>query len=287
MECVLAVVEHGNFTRAAAALHRTQPSLSYAIGRLEAELATALFSRRGRVSVLTPAGEAFVVEARRSIAAAERARQAAASVGGLLMGHIDIAVIGPLVTPAARVVSMFRTEHPGVTVGFRTGEPHEMVGWVRSSIAAIAFGRVDRLPPDVVGHRLGDEETVATFPPGTEVPQCTDFTALASFPIVGPSLDTPFRSRFEAMVTEFGFEVVAEAHDMHSMLELVLSGVGAAIVSRSGSVGFVARGGVVSRLPASDRYQAGLMHRHGRLTPTQAALRSLATEQWEVVSADP
>ena len=43
LEYVLAVVDHGGFTRAAAALHVAQPSLSQGVRRLEAELGVTLF----------------------------------------------------------------------------------------------------------------------------------------------------------------------------------------------------------------------------------------------------
>src|SRR6266704_3481433 len=51
---VLAVVDHGGFTRAAAAEHIAQPSLSQAIRTLERELGVELFHRLGRRVTLTP-----------------------------------------------------------------------------------------------------------------------------------------------------------------------------------------------------------------------------------------
>ena len=47
VEYVVGVVEHGGFTRAATALHVTQPALSEGVARLEAELGVALFHRVG------------------------------------------------------------------------------------------------------------------------------------------------------------------------------------------------------------------------------------------------
>src|ERR1700687_2066425 len=44
----LAVVEHAGFTRAAHAVHISQPALSQAIAELEAELGGPLFHRLGR-----------------------------------------------------------------------------------------------------------------------------------------------------------------------------------------------------------------------------------------------
>ena len=52
----VALADHGTFTRAAAALHMTQPSLSYTIGRLESELGTRLFERLPTGVIETSAG---------------------------------------------------------------------------------------------------------------------------------------------------------------------------------------------------------------------------------------
>lgn len=65
LEYVVAVADHGNFTRAAAQLHVAQPALSVAVRRLEIELGMKLFDRTSRRVTLTDAGAAFVVRARR------------------------------------------------------------------------------------------------------------------------------------------------------------------------------------------------------------------------------
>jgi len=57
---VLAQTE--NYTKAAAMLHITQPSLSYAITNLESQLNLKLFEKVGRNVKLTPAGKIFVNE---------------------------------------------------------------------------------------------------------------------------------------------------------------------------------------------------------------------------------
>ncbi|GAB0501252.1 hypothetical protein KU15F69_05700 [Escherichia coli] len=53
----LAVAEHGSFTRAASALHVSQPALSQQIRQLEESLGVPLFDRSGRTIRLTDAGE--------------------------------------------------------------------------------------------------------------------------------------------------------------------------------------------------------------------------------------
>ena len=53
-----------NLSKAAESLHLSQPSLSKSISRLEEELGTPLFARRGKRVVLNEAGERFLTSAR-------------------------------------------------------------------------------------------------------------------------------------------------------------------------------------------------------------------------------
>src|ERR1700690_2428287 len=73
---VLAVAETGNFTRAAAQAHISQPSLSQQIINLERELGHKLFHRLGRKAVPTEAGSAFLERARRILFEVEDAAKA-------------------------------------------------------------------------------------------------------------------------------------------------------------------------------------------------------------------
>jgi DNA-binding transcriptional LysR family regulator len=72
----LAVVDHGNFSRAAQHCRVTQPTLSVGIAKLETSLGRPLFLRSNRRVELTAAGTRFAVHARRieaEFAEAERA----------------------------------------------------------------------------------------------------------------------------------------------------------------------------------------------------------------------
>ncbi|MVU80295.1 LysR family transcriptional regulator [Nocardia sp. ET3-3] len=85
------VAEEGSFRRAADRLHMTQPPLSRQIQKLERDIGVLLLDRTQRQVELTPAGQAFLVEARRLLALAEAAPATARLVAG---GHTGTVRIG-------------------------------------------------------------------------------------------------------------------------------------------------------------------------------------------------
>ena len=59
-----AVVDHGGFAQAAAALNRSQSAVSYTVARLQEALDLPLLVIEGRKSVLTPHGQTLLKRAR-------------------------------------------------------------------------------------------------------------------------------------------------------------------------------------------------------------------------------
>src|SRR5580704_6933388 len=86
LECLVTIVEQGSLTKAAAALHMSQPALSHQIAAIEREQGTPVIERLPRGIRPTAAGLAAVAEARIALAAADRAvlagRRVAAGAGG-------------------------------------------------------------------------------------------------------------------------------------------------------------------------------------------------------------
>jgi len=79
-----AVARHGSFSRAAAALARSQPAVSHQVGALERELGTTLLVRGRAGAVLTAAGELLLVHAD---ALAERLALADVQMDALVSGE--------------------------------------------------------------------------------------------------------------------------------------------------------------------------------------------------------
>jgi LysR family cyn operon transcriptional activator len=102
---LLAVADHGGFTRAAEALHVSQPTLSQQIRQLEETLGVSLFDRTSRSVKPTDAGEAYIECARRVLVELEAGKRALHDVKDLSRGTLRLAMtptfmaylVGPLV----------------------------------------------------------------------------------------------------------------------------------------------------------------------------------------------
>src|SRR5688500_2653002 len=86
----VALAEELHFGRAAARLAITQPPLSFTLQTLEEHLGMRLFDRDSRSVALTPAGHAFLAEARRVLAQARHAEETARSVASGQLGSLQI-----------------------------------------------------------------------------------------------------------------------------------------------------------------------------------------------------
>jgi LysR family transcriptional regulator, cyn operon transcriptional activator len=113
----LAVAEHGNFTRAAAALHVSQPTLSQQIRQLEDTLSVQLLDRSGRAVHLTDAGATFLRHAQRALQELETGQRAIHDVRELSRGSLRLAMtptftaylIGPL-------LEKYNRRYPNITL---------------------------------------------------------------------------------------------------------------------------------------------------------------------------
>ena len=271
LEYFVRVAELGSFTRAAQSLSIAQPSLSHAIGWLERDLGSRLFERHGRGVRLTPAGEALLKPARRSLRSFQLARGAVRAVSEGGFGRLSI-ITNTLwaVDPLAQLIGGFRGLHPGVQL--TVADParrSDVLDAVRLGRAEL--GLVDGTPPrGILASRwLAEHELVAVLPTRSgAVPPSIGIEELEETGLVCTPGGTALRSIVDELLEAVGLptEVAVETAHLASVVPLVLAGAGAAVLPRGLAAEAAAKGSRVVPLAPAARSEVHLIWRDGRLS---------------------
>jgi DNA-binding transcriptional LysR family regulator len=183
LEVLVAVANEQSFSRAAQALHRTQPAVSQAIRRLEVELGEPLFDRSSKDGTLTAAGRVLFDFAEQMLNLRQGAHRAIKELKDLHHGKLALSANEYTVMYLLPVLAVFRARHPHLKVE------------VKRSLAS-------RMASEVLGR--GVEIGVVSFKPADEaiasIPVVMDELAL----IVAPS--HPLAARETVSVRELGAE---------------------------------------------------------------------------------
>ncbi|MFM0182558.1 LysR family transcriptional regulator [Paraburkholderia aspalathi] len=161
-----AVAEHRNISRAAVALHLSQPAVSGQLRQLQDEFGEPLYLRDGRGVRLTPAGEQLASYATRLRDTWRQAHAYRDALRGLEQGTLRI---GASTTPASYLlpylIADFHRHYPDVTLHTADGNTTEIVGALGSVDIAMIEGPVGSdLPPDTAVHAWREDEIVAIMP---------------------------------------------------------------------------------------------------------------------------
>lgn len=236
MRSLVAVAETGSFSRAAARLNLTQPSLSRQMAVLETEVGQRLLVRTGRGAEPTEAGALLLVHARSLIETADRAldalRELQASPGGrVVVGLPPRVALGV----SATLVERFRERFPRAMIIVQEGLSLSL----RESLIA---GRLDLAllfdPPPAPQLRyevLQREHLLLVAPAGSRLPGRVPLATLPQYPLVLPSAPNSIRALLDRVLAPRGvvLSVVAEVGTVGTTLALVGRGVACTVLPES------------------------------------------------------
>lgn len=258
MEQFLSIVESGSVTRAAAALHITQPSLSQTIRALERELKTPLFYRIGRGLVPTQAGVALIKPIRRILRDVEDSRAIIARSAKLGTGRLEIGILPNNFDSMLPVVKRFRTLYQGVSLHFYDPVREEKLfqavrdGRVNIGFAPLNPARSEMETRDLTIDVLAEHEIFVMLPPGQfeALPDPIPITELPFLPTIAAPYSTHARHAVEVALRTAGVnrELAVITELRNTQVELVLHGVGMAWTIGPQSRQAVRRGAVVRRM---------------------------------------
>ena len=166
VETFAAVVRHGGFTRAGAALHLSQPAVSRRLDLLEQELGRPLFDRTRGGARLTEAGRAFLPHAEALLAAARDGVEAVRALERTDRGTVTLALVGTLASTALTTrLQHFRRAHPDVRLAIRTALSSEVSALVRRGEVALGLRYFSDPDPSLVSVPLFREAMVTVCAP--------------------------------------------------------------------------------------------------------------------------
>jgi len=197
LEYFVAAAEFGSTSKAALALHVSQPSISTAIGHLESVIGEQLFVRRHTQGLaLTAAGRRRLSVARELLDRSKSFQHEGASPGDQ-RGTLDVGcftTLGPSCMPG--ILREFRKIYPNVEVRIREGDIEQIIELLDDGILEVAV-LYDLAPgSSIIAETVATLELYALLPENHALAgrREVSLTALAREPLI--LVDLPYSREF-------------------------------------------------------------------------------------------
>jgi DNA-binding transcriptional LysR family regulator len=234
------VAEELHFGRAAERLHIAQSPLSQQIQRLERQVGVALFDRNRRKVELTEAGQAMLVHARKALAQADLAANAAR---GAAAGQAGVLRVGLLASAALtlleKIVPPWRAVAPAASLEFAEGATRELIAGVHERRLDVALVRPTQTADYLIVDVVWREPVVAVVPAASPLAtrKSLRLNELRGEPFVMfPRESAPeFHDHLVDACREAGFtpQVAHECSAMPTVVGVVAAGLGVSLVPQS------------------------------------------------------
>ena len=225
-----------NFHRAAERLNISQPPLTVAIRKLEAELGVPLFERGARGVRLTAAGRAALEPAREALAQAQRVKDAVTQGGKGELGRLRIGFVGSAISERLpKIISAYRERYPRVELQLEEATSAEIADAIEerkldAGLVRLPIMRRAGLETQVIEH---DHLIVAVGPDHAVARRKSIALAeLAELPFIihGPISILHITIILACQKAGFTPRVAQEATQVQTILGLVQSGLGVGLV---------------------------------------------------------
>ena len=167
LKYLCAVAEHKHFSKAAAACHVTQSTLSVAIQDLESRLGVVVFERNKKTVLITPLGEKLLHQARGILGAVEDFVSLARANEGALSGEIRLGVIptiGPFILPP--ILKNLRKSYPKLKLYLKEALSAQLLLQLQQGRLDLIMLAFPYAMPDMETVSLFRDEFLLCLPPG-------------------------------------------------------------------------------------------------------------------------
>lgn len=246
LEVLVTVARERSFSRAAEVLDRTQPAISQAIRRLEAEVGERLFDRSSKDGTLTFAGEVLLAYAKQMLNLRHSAELALTEMRDLRHGKVSISANEHTVFYLLPVIEEFRRRHPLIKIEVQRG----VASRIPKQITAreVELGVISFTPNDdsIRAVPVMDDELVFVVSPSHEFASRQEVSVkeLGDQIFVAHNAPSPYRRRvieaFEKHKTKLNIAI--ELPSLEAIKRMVERGVGVALVPRLSANAEIASG---------------------------------------------
>ena len=269
LEALVAVAQEKGFSRAAERLHRTQPAVSQAIRRLEAEMGTSLFDRSSKDGTLTDAGRVLYEYARQMLNLKRDAHGALQELESLQRGKVALAANEYTVVHLLPIVCAFHARYPSIHVEVK----RSLASRIPSEILAreVEIGLITYRPPNpgLTVIPIATDELALLVAPGHPMAGRAEVSVreLGAESFLAHNVRSPWRERVVRMFEQHHtpLNIVMELPTLESIRRLVESGLGVALMPRRAAQADVARGSLVALAIREMRFERPVLivYRHG------------------------
>jgi len=166
LQCFSAVAQNLSFTRAAEALHLTQPAVSMQVRQLEQQAGISLTEQIGKRIYLTEAGEEVFRYARSILQQVDEMDDVLNKMKGLSGGHLRIAAISSANYFAPRLLGVFHQRFPDVGVSMDVTRQERVLKQVADNEVDMAIMGQPPVDMKVDAISFMDNPLVIIAPPG-------------------------------------------------------------------------------------------------------------------------
>nr|WP_306265609.1 LysR substrate-binding domain-containing protein [Pararhizobium sp. IMCC3301] len=229
------VATHGGFSRAAEALHLTQPAISDQVRKLESEYDVRLFNRNRKQVTVTSAGQKLLELTRRMFEVESQALELLSESRALKSGRLNI--MADSAHHMLDILGSFRINYPDIFVSIRVGNSEAVIDALNTYEADIGIlGDVPEGRDFEVVH-LNSTPIIAFAPKTSNFASkaSISFSELAKMPLVLREKGSKTRAKLEefASANNIKLEVRIEAEGREAVREIVAAGAGVGVVSEA------------------------------------------------------